>query len=458
MDLAEAHMRAIEHLLEQQTPYSLTLNIGTGCGLSVLEMVQGFEKATGLTIPYEIVGAAPAMYLGWKRAPGKPRRCSAGVPAKAWRRCAVMAGLAASQSIRIPRPHMSMGGLLVLAGGGHSHALVLKRWVMQPEQRPKQSIVLVNRSSTALYSGMVPGLIAGRYQRDEIAIDLRQLCDQAGVAFMETEITGLDPQDKSLRLQNRPALHFGWLSLDVGAMSRPSAAGIPIKPLEASLAFIESEDPCDPKPLRVIGAGAAGLEVVLALRRRWPQRELQLQQRSGQVDRGIQEVLQRARIELIENNTPHNGPNLLCTGSQGPAWLATAGLPVDTDGRIRTDRYLRVEGHPSLFASGDCAVISADPRPASGVWAVRAGRPLATNLEAACKGQPLRPWYPQSRALQLVGNHEEAAWARWGGWRLGSSNLLWRLKQRIDRAFMAGFQKQGSMADAARIACRGCAA
>ena len=84
---------------------------------------------------------------------------------------------------------MSRGGLLVMAGGGHSHALVLKRWAMKPEQRPQQSIVLVNRSSTALYSGMVPGWIAGLYQRNELAIDLRQLCDQAGVAFVQAEIT-----------------------------------------------------------------------------------------------------------------------------------------------------------------------------------------------------------------------------------------------------------------------------
>ena len=55
MDLAEAHGIALEHLFEQQTPYSLTLNIGTGRGLSVLEVLQGFEAATGLTIPYEVV-------------------------------------------------------------------------------------------------------------------------------------------------------------------------------------------------------------------------------------------------------------------------------------------------------------------------------------------------------------------------------------------------------------------
>ena len=353
---------------------------------------------------------------------------------------------------------MTAAGGLLLAGGGHSHALLLKRWGMQPERRPQQSITLVNRSSTALYSGMVPGLIAGVYQRDELAIDLRQLCDRAGVAFVEAEIIGLEPEQNRLKLQGRPELHFDWLSLDVGAVSRPSAAGIPIKPLEASLAFLESEDPSDPRPLRVIGAGAAGLEVVLALRRRWPQRELQLQQRSGQLDPGIQEVLQRARIALIEDNTPHSGPSLLCTGSLGPAWLATAGLPVDSDGRIRTDRCLRVEGHPSLFASGDCAVISASPRPASGVWAVRAGRTLATNLEAACQGQPLHPWQPQRQALQLIGSHEDAAWARWGHWRLGPSPLWWRLKQSIDRSFMAGFERPAAMANAAPMACRGCAA
>ena len=184
---------------------------------------------------------------------------------------------------------MTTGGTLLLAGGGHSHSLLLKRWAMRPERRPQQSITLINRSSTALYSGMVPGLIAGIYQQDELAIDLRQLCDRAGVAFVEAEIIGLNPQQNWLRLRNRAALHFDWLSLDVGAVSRPSATGIPIKPLEASLAFLESEDPSDPLPLRVIGAGAAGLEVVLSLRRRWPQRALQLQQRRGQLDQALQQ-------------------------------------------------------------------------------------------------------------------------------------------------------------------------
>jgi len=59
MDLADAHGVTLDHLLGQPTSTSLTLNIGTGRGLSVLEVVQGFERATGITIPYRIVARRP---------------------------------------------------------------------------------------------------------------------------------------------------------------------------------------------------------------------------------------------------------------------------------------------------------------------------------------------------------------------------------------------------------------
>ena len=48
-----------------------------------------------------------------------------------------------------------------------------------------------------------------------------------------------------------------------------------------ALAFLEDQDPDSAVPFRVVGAGSAGIEVVLALRRRWPGRPLQLQSRPG---------------------------------------------------------------------------------------------------------------------------------------------------------------------------------
>lgn len=53
MDLAEAHVDAVNYLLSQENGNSITLNIGTGKGLSVLDIIKGFEQATGKAIPYK---------------------------------------------------------------------------------------------------------------------------------------------------------------------------------------------------------------------------------------------------------------------------------------------------------------------------------------------------------------------------------------------------------------------
>ena len=353
---------------------------------------------------------------------------------------------------------MSAAGPLLLAGGGHSHALILKRWGMDPTRRPARPVVLINRGSTALYSGMVPALIAGIDPPEAAAIDLRSLCDRAGVAFVKAEITGVDPIQRCLALAERPPLRFGVLSLNVGAISRPTAEGMAIKPLEPALALIASEDPHSTIPFTVVGSGAAALEVVLALRRRWPQRPLRLQTRPkgpGPLERRI---LSEASIALVTTPEAPVGPRLLCTGSRAPHWLAASGLPVDDAGRLHTDAQLRVEGCEHVFASGDCAVITAAVRPASGVWAVRAAIPLAHNLEASCNGLPLRPWHPQRVALQLIGDQQGQAWARRGTRQLGPSEWLWHLKRRIDKRFMAGFRSSEPMSQDKPMACRGCAA
>ena len=127
-----------------------------------------------------------------------------------------------------------------------------------------------------------------------------------------------------------------------------------------------------------------------------------------------------------------------------------------------------VEGHPHLLASGDCGVISSDPRPASGVWAVRAAPVLAANLQAAIARRPLRRWRPQRRALQLLGDGGVSgpprAIALWGPWALGPSRWLWQWKDRIDRRFMERFKGLPALMgrrrgeDSAAMACRGCAA
>jgi UDP-glucose 4-epimerase len=80
VDLAKAHVIAIERMLNNQSKEQLEyFNLGTGKGLSVLELINAFEKATNVKVPYKIVGrregdieqiwADPAYaneILGWK--------------------------------------------------------------------------------------------------------------------------------------------------------------------------------------------------------------------------------------------------------------------------------------------------------------------------------------------------------------------------------------------------------
>jgi selenide,water dikinase len=370
--------------------------------------------------------------------------------------------------------------LLVLAGGGHTHALLLRRWLMQPQRRPARTlIVLVSRASTALYSGMVPGLVAGLYEPDAASIDLRLLCQRAGVTFIQAEITGIDPGGRALQLQGRPSLRFDQLSLDVGAITAaPDHAGEqPVKPLEPFLAWTAARKPvaaAAPEPLRIRGGGAAAVELALAFRARAVPVELLLRGAglrlgSDAANRLGERLLAEAGIAMRRQATADQPADLACTGSRAPAWLAASGLPVDPgSGRVLTDASLTVQGHPGMFACGDCALISETPRPPSGVWAVRAAPLLAENLQRslAQPGLPLRRWRPQPVALQLLADggwrgDGPRAIATYGPLAFGPSRWLWRWKDRIDRHFMAGFAGGTGMAaggSSEPMACRGCAA
>ena len=358
-------------------------------------------------------------------------------------------------------------GALVLAGGGHSHALLLQRWAMAPSSRPALgAITLVSRSGSSLYSGLVPSLFAGTIGLEACRIDLRRLCNAAQVAFVEAEIIGLDSSKRQLQLRHsdgspRPPLSCPLLSLDLGASTAAGPAqAMAIKPLEPVLAALGALTPG--ALVQLIGSGAAAVELSFALRRRGLQVQLLLQSKSRPYWDRFSNGLRAAGVELHVDCEPTSASpalRLLCSGSRGPAWLAATGLPLNQQGRLCTDASLQVLGFPGFFASGDCAVIQQQPRPASGVWAVRAAPILAANLQRLSLGKKLRLWQPQTHALQLLGDGKGRAYGQWGPLRWGASRLSWLWKQKLDQRFMAMLQQPSSvMAGSEEMACSGCAA
>ena len=374
------------------------------------------------------------------------------------------------------------GQQLVLAGGGHSHALVLRHWAMgRWPLPPAAAVTLVSRSSTSLYSGLIPAVLAGQAHPGSCAIDLRRLCAAAGVSFVQAEITGLDLKRQQLQLHSRlgapspvlRSLRWDWLSLDVGSVTAApmGVSGVPIRPLEPFLAWCEHLPPA----VEVMGSGAAAVEVVLALAARCRRNKQPCRLSLRTVPDGLRlgnaplvrrlEQMVQARGITICPRARHDpaAPDrttVLCTGSHAPDWLRDSGLPCDARGRILTHPSLVVQGHGRIFAAGDCGVVACAPRPAGGVWAVRAAPVLTRNLQAALLERPLQSWRPQARGLVLLGDGQGSAVARWGSFWLGPYPWLWRWKQRLDHRFMAMVNHTAAMTARSRqpMACRGCAA
>ncbi len=352
---------------------------------------------------------------------------------------------------------------------------------MNPKLKPAGMITLVNKSSSTIYSGMFPGVVAGKYKIDEILIDLRNLASKAGVSFVMAEIEGIDTKKKKLILAGRPEIEYSLLSLNVGTKTNLNSKSlirgdkdlaVPIKPFFESYKFIVGQDihkdNPSAKPFLIIGGGFAGIEIAFALRKRWPERSILIKVKSQRkLSKNLLKKLTDLKIEIIEKDPSVLYPKLICTGNTSFEWIKDSVFPLDEDGRILTEKTFQVLNFPELFAVGDCGVIKDYPRPSSGVWAVRSAKPLAKNLERINKGLKLKEWKPQRKAIQLLDinyvNKKSKAFISWSQLMIGPFDFLSRLKESIDKKFVSKFNliqdiDKEMFAEKEMIKCRGCAA
>lgn len=371
---------------------------------------------------------------------------------------------------------------LVLVGGGHSHVAVLKRFGMKPV--PGVRLTLICRDAHTPYSGMLPGYVAGHYDYDEAHIDLGALARFANARFYHSAVTGLDLSGKRVLCDNRPPVPFELLSINTGSTPNTSLVQgatsnvVPVKPInnfldrwEALSARAMSQE--GPVRIAVVGAGAGGVEILLAIQHRLgrlraaagkPADNIEFHLFSGtehilpthnaKVRATFLKTLQHRNVVLhLGEPVTQVEPGILRTGAGdaiaadeilwvtaagAPDWPAKAGLDTDAGGFIKVTDTLQSTSHPDVYAAGDVAAMVNHPRPKSGVFAVRQGKPLARNLRRALLGKQPTAFRLQSKFLSLISTGDKYAIASRGGWSV-KGRTIWTWKDRIDRRFMDKF-------------------
>lgn len=355
---------------------------------------------------------------------------------------------------------------LVLIGGGHTHALVLRRWGKAP--LPGVRLTLINPEPQAAYSGMLPGHIAGHYTRDDLMIDLVRLTRFAGARLILGRACMIDRAAQQVIVAGRPPIRYDVASLDIGITSHmPNLPGFaehahPAKPLapfaNAWAAHLEKGGSAT-----VIGGGVAGIEIAMAMAHRLGPDQVTLVEAEPEIVPTLSEKTRQSLLKETNDLGIHIRTNarateicaehiLLDGGESLPSaftvgaaatkaqeWLAETGLEL-TDGFVTVNPMLASVTDSSVFAAGDCAHLSHAPRPKAGVYAVREAPVLYDNLRASLSGSRPRVYRPQKDYLKLISCGGKRAIADRSGLRF-AGNWLWRWKDKIDRRFMAQFEE-----------------
>ena len=105
---------------------------------------------------------------------------------------------------------------ILLIGAGHAHLAILR--ALKKEPLASARLALVAPRASQIYSGMLPGVIAGHYRRDQAEIDVARLAGAVSAEFIQGEAVKLDPAHKLARLADASELEYDLVSINVGAL------------------------------------------------------------------------------------------------------------------------------------------------------------------------------------------------------------------------------------------------
>lgn len=386
---------------------------------------------------------------------------------------------------------------VVIAGGGFGGfyaARTLERLLPARAAR----ITLVSDVDYMLFMPLLPGVVGASLEPDHVVVPLRESLRRTRLRLGRVE--GADPERNVLSIAphegGREELRYDRLIVAVGSVSRslpvPGLAehGRGLKTLADAVAlrnrlvellevaeYLEGPGELDAHLTFVfVGGGYAGVEGLAELQN-YAAHVLRFYPRSRAhglrwvlveaLDRPMPEIsaglaghaareLRSRGVEVRTNTTVEEiGEDyaVLSDGERVPArtvaWTAGVtpqpvvgrlGLPLTEKGRIRVDRFMRVEGHEDVWAIGDAAAVpdpakgDRRPSPPTAQHALRQGRDVAHNVAASLGVGHRRPFsYKTLGVFVDLGRHEAVAetlglkWRGFPAWWLARAYHLYQM-------------------------------
>jgi NADH dehydrogenase len=355
---------------------------------------------------------------------------------------------------------------IMVIGGGFAGVRVARDFLRRPI--PDCEVLLISEESYTTYNPMLPEAVGAAVFPEHVVAPLREAI---GVhrrgRFVMGRVVGLDAAAKTVTcrtLAGEMSFEYDHLVLTIGVRARldllPGMVehALPLKTVGDAmhirntvlrrLARMELEhDPARRASLGhfiVLGGGFSGVEVAGAMTdclksmaryyRRVEPEHLKLTLLQGAdrllpemhpalgdaalrslVKRGVDVRLNARVISVGEDRVTLAGGETIVgetvvgtIGTQPNGLLQALNLPT-ANGRLRVTPELRVEGHDTIWAAGDCACIVADPgekpHPATAQVAVQQGALISRNIAAAFAGTPARPFRYRHRGSMAAMGH-----------------------------------------------------